>query len=149
MNAYYSIHIIALLAIGQFNSNAQVGKKIEFCNALLGDPVKEHRVNVVTPTNIYHKNGLQIQVSMSNGLIDGSVYHKISFIGKPKEPLTEADIQQILKWNSINSDSLVFKGEKNGKKLYITKDEKFMVVNDLRSNMYTVLDAKIAMSLIK
>jgi queuine/archaeosine tRNA-ribosyltransferase len=86
---------------------------------------------------------------MSNGLIDGSVYHKISFIGKPKEPLTEADIQQILKWNSINSDSLVFKGEKNGKKLYITKDEKFMVVNDLRSNMYTVLDAKIAMSLIK
>jgi hypothetical protein len=149
MNSNKILPVIALLAIAPLNANAQVGKKIESCNALLGEPVKEHRVNVSVPTNIYHKNGLQIQASISGGIIDGSVYHKASFIGQPKAPLTEADIQQILKWNSIASESLVFQGENNGKKLYITKDEKFMVINDLRSNIYTVLDAKTAMNLIK
>jgi hypothetical protein len=148
MNSNKILPVIALLAIAPLNANAQVGEKIETFKVLFGEPVKEHRANS-TPTNIYLKDGLQIQASFSGGIIDGSVYHKVSFIGQPKAPLTEADIQKILKWNSIASESLVFQRENNGKKLYITKDEKFMVINDLRSNIYTVLDAKTAMNLLK
>ena len=78
MNSNKILPVIALLAITPLNANAQVGKKIESCNALLGEPVKEHRVNVSAPTNIYHKNGLQIQASISGGIIDGGGFHCVT-----------------------------------------------------------------------
>ncbi len=141
---FCGIIALAFLALSTTATFAQVGLKVEEFDAKIGTPVKEHRENVPAPTNIYHKDGLQLQAALKNGSITGCIYHKITAVGAAKKPLSESDIKRILEWNAITAEDMELVIEKKGKKVFSAKGKKFLVVNDTVGNMYTVLDSAAA-----
>ena len=124
-------------------ASAQVGKPVSAAAKLFGEPIKDYSFKA-HPTKIYLKDGLQIQLSYKDGIVDGAVYSVAAITSGGRQPITPSKLREIYKWNGFAEDELVplrFKDFPALNGIYKkTKDSKLLVVNDKTKNLITISD---------
>jgi hypothetical protein len=144
MNKLLNILFIFLLL--ENSSHAQIGKPLVDVVNFFGDPVKEHN-KTQYPTKIFINEGIQIQLTLKNGIVDAAVY-SVAYLASDykRKPINAVQIEKIYAWNNISKDDLVNieiseYPQLNGL-LQKTKDSKLIITHNKNENLLTICESK-------
>jgi hypothetical protein len=140
MKLQLSLFISALL-LGN-TASAQVGKSLEKCEALLGQPIKIHSA-ASPPARLYLHEGLHVQISFDAGKAVAAIYRIPSPSGN--EILPSSKVKEVYALNGFTDEQLIpldagLPSQLKG--LYkMTEDKKLLVLNDPNENVIVIQDA--------
>lgn len=141
MKIQLSLFVSALL-LGN-TSSAQVGKSLEECEALLGQPIKIHSA-ASSPARLYLHEGLHVQISFDAGKAVAAIYRIPSPSGN--ETLSSSKVKAVFALNGFTDEELVPLDAElptQLKGLYkMTDDKKLFVLNDTNDNVIVVYEAE-------
>lgn len=137
--------ILAFLGFSSISATAQIGQKLAECITVLGVPVKEFNAES-PPTKIFIKESIQAQITFESGVAAAGVYHVAELRNWAKQSISDEQLETILRWSGIAVGDLVaanFKDTPAIDGVYKkTRDGKFLVKQDKRSNIVFIADYK-------
>ena len=134
--------LLSFLFLGN-SALAQIGKSIEECERVLGQPMKIH-ANQTPPARLYLYKGIAVQLSYDTGRAVAAVYRIQNPNSQPWQelqniPFSKGQLDTIYFLNGISSGGLRVWDSRFPQHL-VTSDDKKVFYRDTRQNVVVVYD---------